>query len=89
MVEIKHMQTMKDASGNDVEVLDYLESKPVDEAIAEAEARKASLEAKVVEVDAELVDLKAIRDALMTLTSSGQISISDINGEFGRRRYDR
>ena len=63
MVEIKHTQTMKDASGNDVEVLDYLESKPVDEAIAEAEARKASLEAKVVEVDAELVDLKAIRDA--------------------------
>ena len=63
MVEIKHMQTMKDASGNDVEVLDYAESKPVDEAIAEAEARKASLEAQVVEVDAELEDYIAIRDA--------------------------
>ena len=63
MVEIKMMRTMKDGSGNDVEVVDYTESKPVDEAIAQAEARKASLEAKVVEVDAELVDLKAIRDA--------------------------
>jgi len=63
MVEMKTMRTMKDGSGNDVEVVDFVESKPVDEAIAEAEARKASLEAKVVEVDAELVDLKAIRDA--------------------------
>ena len=63
MVEIKHMQTMKDASGNDVEVLDYVESKPVDEAIAEAEARKAKLEALVVEVDAELVEYNAIKDA--------------------------
>tara|TARA_R100000329_G_scaffold97532_1_gene80682 strand:- start:165 stop:404 length:240 start_codon:yes stop_codon:yes gene_type:complete len=63
MVEIKYMRTMKDASGNDVEVLDYMESREVGEAIEDAEARKASLEAKVVEVDAELVDLKAIRDA--------------------------
>ena len=63
MVEIKHTRTMQDASGNDVEVVDYKDSKPVDEAISEAEARKASLEAQVVEVDAELVDLKAIRDA--------------------------
>ena len=63
MVEIKMMRTMKDASGKDVEVVDYVESKSVDEAIADAEARKASLEAKVVEVDAELVDLKAIKDA--------------------------
>ena len=63
MIEIKYMKTMKDASGNDVEVLDYMESREVGEAIEDAEARKASLEAKVVEVDAELVDLKAIRDA--------------------------
>ena len=63
MVEMKTMRTMKDGSGNDVEVVDYAESKSVDEAIAEAEARKARLEAQVVEVDAELVDLKAIRDA--------------------------
>ena len=63
MVEIKHTSTMKDAAGNDVEVLDYTDVQSVDDAISQAEARKASLEAKVVEVDAELVDLKAIRDA--------------------------
>ena len=51
MVEMKTMRTMKDGSGNDVEVVDFVESKSVDEAIAEAEARKASLEAKVVEVE--------------------------------------
>ena len=62
-VEIKHMRTMKDADGNDVSVLDYSENMEVDVAIEQAEARKASLEAQVVEVDAELVDLKAIRDA--------------------------
>ena len=62
-VEIKHTRTMQDASGNDVEVVDYTESKSVDDAISEAEARKASLEAQVVEVDAELADYIAIRDA--------------------------
>ena len=61
MVEMKTMRTMKDGSGNDVEVVDFVESQPVDEAISAAEARKASLEAQVVEVDAELVDLKAIK----------------------------
>ena len=63
MVEIKFMRTMQDASGNNVEVLDYMESREVGEAIAEAEARKASLEAQLVEVEAELVDLNAIKDA--------------------------
>ena len=63
MVEIKIMRTMKDGSGNDVEVVDYTETKSVDEAISQAEARKASLEAQVVEVDAELADYIAIRDA--------------------------
>lgn len=62
-VEIKHIRTMKDADGNDVSVLDYSENMEVNVAIEQAEARKASLEAQVVEVDAELVDLKAIRDA--------------------------
>ena len=63
MVEIKIMRTMKDGSGNDVEVVDFTERKPVDEAISQCEARKASLEAQVVEVDAELADYIAIRDA--------------------------
>ena len=62
-VEIKHMKTMKDADGNDVSVLDYSENMEVDVAIEQAEARKASLEAQVVEVDAELADYIAIRDA--------------------------
>ena len=61
MVEIKHTRMMKDAAGKDVEVLDYTDVKSVDEAISQAEERKASLEAQVVEVDAELVDLKAIK----------------------------
>lgn len=63
MVEIKHTRTMQDASGKDVEVLDFQESKPLSGAIADAEAEKARLEAKLVEVDAELVDLNAIKDA--------------------------
>ena len=63
MVEIKHTRTMQDASGNDVEVVDYTDVQSVDDAISQAEARKASLEAQVVEVDAELADYIAIRDA--------------------------
>lgn len=63
MVEIKMTRTMQDASGNDVEVVDFTETKSVDEAILQAESRKASLEAQVVEVDAELADYIAIRDA--------------------------
>lgn len=62
-VEIKHMKTMKDANGKDVSVLDYSENMEVDVAIKQAEARKASLEAQVAEVDVELVDLNAIKDA--------------------------
>jgi len=63
MVEIKHTRTMQDAAGKDVEVVDYTETNLLDEAISQAEARKASLEAEVVEVDAELADYIAIRDA--------------------------
>ena len=62
-VEIKHMRTMKDADGNDVSVLDYSENMEVDVAIEQAEARKASLEAQLAEVDAELVEYNAIKDA--------------------------
>jgi len=63
IVEIKHTRTMQDSSGNDVEVLDFQESKPLDGAIADAEANKASLEARLAEVEAELVEYKKIKDA--------------------------
>ena len=54
---------MKNANGNDVTVMDYEEQKDVDNAIADAEAKKASLEASLAEVEAELVEYKAIKDA--------------------------
>ena len=63
MVEIKHIRTMKDASGNDVEVVDYSETKSVDEAISQCEAHKANLETQLSECEAELADYIAIRDA--------------------------
>ena len=63
LVEIKHTRTMKDPSGNDVEVVDYVETQSVDDAISQAEARKVEFEAKATEADAELTDLIAIRDA--------------------------
>ena len=63
MVLIKHTRVMKNANGNDVTVMDHQESKDVDTAIAEAEAHKASLEASLAEVEAELVEYKAIKDA--------------------------
>ena len=63
MVSIKHTRTMKNPNGNDVTVLDYEEQLLVDEAISRAEANKASLEAQLTEVDAELAEYIAIRDA--------------------------
>jgi len=63
MVEIKHTRTMQDASGNDVEVVDWTEEKSVDNAIADCEANKANLEAQLAECEAELADYIAIRDA--------------------------
>ena len=63
IVEIKHTRTMQDASGNDVEVVDYVENKNVDEAISEAESRKTDLQARLTELDAELADYITIRDA--------------------------
>ena len=63
MVEIKHTRVMKDADGNDVTVLDWTETKTVDEAISQCEAHKANLEAQLTECEAELADYIAIRDA--------------------------
>jgi len=62
-VEIKHTRTMQDASGNDVEVVDYVETKQVDQAISDCEAHKARLEADLALCEAELADMIAIRDA--------------------------
>tara|TARA_Y100000401_G_scaffold112451_1_gene111893 strand:- start:150 stop:395 length:246 start_codon:yes stop_codon:yes gene_type:complete len=62
-VEIKHLRTMKDEAGKDVTVVDRVENKLVDDAIAQAEAKKASLEASLVEVEADLAEYIAIRDA--------------------------
>jgi hypothetical protein len=63
MVSIKHTRVMQNANGNDVTVLDYEEQKDVDSAIADAEATKARLEANLVDVEAELVEYQAIKDA--------------------------
>ena len=63
MVEIKNTSTMKDASGKDVEVVDFTDVKSVDEAISQCEAHKANLETQLSECEAELADYIAIRDA--------------------------
>ncbi len=63
MVEIKHTRSMQDASGNDVEVVDYTDVKPIDQAISECEAHKANLQSQLAECEAELADYIAIRDA--------------------------
>ena len=63
MVEIKHTRIMQDASGKDVEVLDWTDVKSVDDAISQAESNKADLEAQLTEVNAELADYQAIKDA--------------------------
>ena len=60
-VEIKMMRTMKDASGKDVEVVDWTEVKEVDSAISEAEAQLASAEAKVTELKADIAEYKKIK----------------------------
>jgi len=60
MVEIKHTRTMKDASGKDVEVVDFTDVKS---AISQCEAQKANLESQLSECEAELADYIAIRDA--------------------------
>tara|TARA_A100001201_G_scaffold127649_1_gene112477 strand:+ start:243 stop:488 length:246 start_codon:yes stop_codon:yes gene_type:complete len=61
MVEIKHTRTMKDASGNDVEVVDWTETKSVDEAISQAEAQLVDAEARVTELKADIAEYKKIK----------------------------
>ena len=63
IVEIKHTRTMQDASGNDVEVVDWIDEKSVDDAISQCETHKANLQSQLTECEAELADYIAIRDA--------------------------
>ena len=60
-VEITHLRTMKDDKGKDVSVVDRVESKPVDEAISDAEAQLANAEAKVIELKADIAEYKKIK----------------------------
>lgn len=63
IVEIKHTRTMQDASGNNVEVVDYTDTKPIEQAITDCETHKANLQAQLTECESELADYIAIRDA--------------------------
>ena len=62
MIQIKHTRTVQDLNGGDVEVLDWTETKQVDQAITDCEAHKARLEADLALCEAELADMIAIRD---------------------------
>ena len=62
-VKIQYTKVMKNANGNDVTVLDWEETKSVDVAISDAEDQKANLEAQIAELDADLVEYNAIKDA--------------------------
>ena len=61
MVEIKHLRSMKDEAGKDVSVVDWTESKPVDEAISKAEADLVNAEAQVTELKADIVEYKKVK----------------------------
>ena len=61
MVEIKHLRSMKDEAGKDVSVVDWTESKDVDEAISQAEAELVVAEARVTELKADIVEYKKIK----------------------------
>ena len=60
-VTIKHLKTVKNAAGADVEVVDWQDTKTVDEAISQAEADLASAEAKVTELKADIVEYKKVK----------------------------
>ena len=60
-VEIKHTKVMKNASGNNVTVVDWIDVKSVDEAISQAEEQLVNAEAQVVELKADIVAYKAIK----------------------------
>ena len=60
-VEIKHLVSMKDGEGKDVEVVDYIEVVDVDNAISQAESDLAKAEARVTELKADIAEYKKIK----------------------------
>ena len=60
-VEIKHTKVMKDAAGKDVTVVDWVDVRPVDDMITQAEAELVKAEAKVTELKADIVEYKKIK----------------------------
>jgi len=60
-VEIKHTRVMKNASGNNVTVVDHTDVRGVDEAISQAEAELVTAEARVTELKADIVEYKKIK----------------------------
>jgi len=60
-VEIKHTRVMKDAAGKDVTVVDWTDSKPVDDMITQAEKELVTAEARVVSLKADIVEYKKIK----------------------------
>ena len=60
-VTIKHLRTFKNAAGADVEVVDWEHTKNVDEAISQAEAELAVVEAQATELKADIVEYKKVK----------------------------
>ena len=60
-VTIKHLRTVKNAAGADVEVVDWEDTKNVDDAISQAEAELAVVEAQATELKADIVEYKKIK----------------------------
>ena len=60
-VSIKHLRTVKNAAGADVEVVDWEDTKNVDDAISQAEAELAVVEAQATELKADIVEYKKIK----------------------------
>ena len=60
-VEIKHTRIMQDASGKDVEVVNYVDVKPVEDAISQAEKELVDAEARVTELKADIAEYKKIK----------------------------
>jgi len=60
-VEIKHTKVMKDAAGKDVTVVDWVDVRPVDDMITQAEAELVKAEALVVSLKADIVEYKKIK----------------------------